>query len=215
MRACLFDLDGTLAASEGLKAQALAQACSTYGVDADYRIYAQVMGEDWPTVTGHFFDAYALSVDVLEFDRRFRGYYLALIEAEVGETSGAAAFVHAVRRQGLRVGVVSSAAPWMVDAVLSRLRLESAFDLIVTQADVASHKPDPAAYLLALGRLALPPEDVLVFEDSFAGLSAASAAGCPSIAVRHAFNASHDFTSAGRIIESFHELAGVPPEDWL
>jgi beta-phosphoglucomutase-like phosphatase (HAD superfamily) len=48
-------LDGTLAASEVLKARALAQACASYGAQANHLIYADVMGEDWPAVTRHFF----------------------------------------------------------------------------------------------------------------------------------------------------------------
>ena len=40
MKAYLFDLDGTLATSESLKARALAQTCALYGVEADPLIYA-------------------------------------------------------------------------------------------------------------------------------------------------------------------------------
>lgn len=203
MKAYLFDLDGTLAASEPLKARALADACASYGVDADHLIYADVMGADWKTVTGHFFKTYRLDPAIDEFDARFRGFYLDLIEAEITETRGAIQFVRESRKQGIRVGVVSSAAPWMVERVLSKLDLRRAFDLVVTQEDVTSHKPDPEAYLLALSRLRASADETLVFEDSSAGLKAASAAGCRCIAVRHAFNSKHDFSTALRVIESF------------
>jgi HAD superfamily hydrolase (TIGR01509 family) len=207
MRTYLFDLDGTLAASEPLKARALAHACASYGVEANHMIYADVMGADWKTVRGHFFETYRLNPVIDEFDERFRDLYLDLIEAEITETRGATQFLRKSRKQGIRIGLVSSAAPWMVERVLSKLDLIHAFDLVVTQEDVTSHKPDPEAYLLALSRLRASAEETLVFEDSSAGLKAASAAGCCCIAVRHAFNSKHDFSAAIRVIEGFNEFS--------
>lgn len=42
----LFDMDGTLVNSEPLKGKALALACAEYGVNVDYSIYNDVMGEN-------------------------------------------------------------------------------------------------------------------------------------------------------------------------
>jgi HAD superfamily hydrolase (TIGR01509 family) len=203
MKAYLFDLDSTLAASEALKARALAQACASYGAKANHLIYADVMGEDWPTVTGHFLKRYDLRPPFDEFNDRFRGFYLDLIEAEVSETQGARQFVLETRSSGTTIGVVSSAATWMVEKVL-----------VITQEDVARHKPDPEAYLLALSRLRVSAKDTLVFEDSSAGMKAAKAAGCHCVAVRHAFNGKHDFSGALREIESFSEVLGAAAQDW-
>jgi|ERR1700730_952722 HAD superfamily hydrolase (TIGR01509 family) len=214
MKAYLFDLDGTLAASEALKARALAQACVSYGAEANYPIYADVMGEDWPTVTRHFFERYTFSPEFDEFNDRFRGFYLDLIEAEISATHGAIQFVSDTRNSGIKVGVVSSAATWMVERVLSKLDLQNSFDLVITREDVTRHKPDPEAYLLALSRLRLSAKDTIVFEDSSAGLKAATAAGCRCIAVRHAFNSKHDFSGAFREIESFSEVLGAAAQDW-
>ena len=214
MIAYLLDLDGTLAASEVLKARALAQACASYGADANHLIYADVMGEDWKAVTGHFFKKYSLNPVFDEFNDRFRGLYLDLIEAEISATQGAVQFVLDARNSGIKVGLVSSAATWMVERVLSKLDLHDLFDLIITQEDVTRHKPDPEAYLLALSRLRTCARDTLVFEDSSAGLKAATAAGCRCIAVRHSFNGKHDFSGAFREIESFTEVLGASAQHW-
>lgn len=213
MRAYLFDLDGTLAANEVLKARALALACASYGAEASHLIYADVMGEDWPTVTGHFFKRYSLGPPFDEFNGRFRRLYLDLIEGELTPTEGAKQFVLEARNGGAKIGVVSSAATWMVEKVLTKLDLQEAFDLVIAQEDVARHKPDPEAYLLAISRLRVNAEDTLVFEDSSAGLKAATAAGCRCIAVRHIFNATHNFSGAVREIESFSEMLEMAPPD--
>ena len=214
MKAYLFDLDGTLAASEVLKARALARACVSYGAEASHLIYADVMGEDWATVTGYFFKRFGLSPAFDEFNDRFRGFYLDLIEAGISATHGAVQFVTETRNSGTKIGVVSSAATWMVEKVLTKLDLQSSFDLVITGEDVARHKPDPEAYLLAISRLRVSAKETLVFEDSSAGLKAATAAGCRCIAVRHAFNTKHDFSSALREIESFSEVLGTAAQDF-
>ncbi|CCD85630.1 putative phosphatase [Bradyrhizobium sp. ORS 285] len=206
LTAYLFDLDGTLAASEALKARALAQACTSYGVEADPLIYADVMGQDWTTVTGHFFTRYGINPARDAFNARFRGIYLDLLEREVAATDGAVQFVRSARDRGMKVGLVSSAASWMAEKVLARLDLTGAFDIVITQEDVIRHKPDPEAYRLALSRLGVDATAVLVFEDSLAGLTAASSAGCGCIAIRHGFNTRHDFSAATREIRSFTEL---------
>jgi beta-phosphoglucomutase-like phosphatase (HAD superfamily) len=97
----------------------------------------------------------------------------------------------------------------MVTESLAQLGLPDSFDITVTQDDVTHHEPDPAPYLLALDRLKLNATDALVFEDSEAGLKAALAAGCSCVAIRHAFNARHDFSRAARIISDFDELKGI------
>jgi beta-phosphoglucomutase-like phosphatase (HAD superfamily) len=53
----------------------------------------------------------------------------------------------------------------------------------VTGSDVPSGKPDPAIYNLAAARLEKPPENIVAFEDSTSGVTAAKCAGMPCVAV--------------------------------
>jgi HAD superfamily hydrolase (TIGR01509 family) len=211
MKAYLFDLDGTLAANEVLKGLALSHACASYGANADHAIYAEVMGQDWPTVTGHFFVTYGINPDAAEFNERFRAHYLHLIDAQIEETVGAKAFVLQSQARGVKLGLVSSAAAWMVEKIVKKLNFEGLFEFIITQKDVRHHKPHPEAYQLALTRLNLHPDEVLVFEDSHAGLQAAAAAGCQCIAIRHAFNVKHDLSQARQTIISFADIISRVP----
>ncbi|WP_432547217.1 HAD-IA family hydrolase [Kineococcus sp. SYSU DK004] len=55
---------------------------------------------------------------------------------------------------------------------------------LVTFDDVERGKPDPACFLLGARRLGVDPADCLVVEDAPAGLAAARAAGCATLAVR-------------------------------
>jgi sugar-phosphatase len=55
--------------------------------------------------------------------------------------------------------------------------------VVVTASDVRIGKPDPAPYLMAARRLGVDPAQCLVIEDAPAGLIAARAAGCATLAV--------------------------------
>jgi sugar-phosphatase len=59
--------------------------------------------------------------------------------------------------------------------------------VVVTADDVPVGKPDPAPYLLAAERLGADPRRCLVVEDAPAGLTAARAAGCATLAVHTTF----------------------------
>ena len=202
----LFDMDGTLVNSEPLKGKALALACADYGAQVDHNIYKDVMGESWQVVTGHFFTHAGISPDLGEFNRYFRAHYELMLNDELELNAGAKAYIEHLKKAGKKCGVVSSAATWMVENILTSLQLETAFDLVITQEHVTKHKPDPEAYNLALANLDVSPEHTIVFEDSTAGISAGKSSGCDVIAVRHEFNGKNDLSGALRSISVYDEM---------
>lgn len=205
-QAYLFDMDGTLVNSEPLKGQALALACEHYQGQVDYPIYQDVMGEDWPTVTGHFFKAAQIQPNLDEFNQHFRSHYQRLLKNKLTLTSNVEPYLKYLKLKGYQLGVVSSAANWMLEQILEQLALDDYFDITISQEDVSQHKPHPEAYLLALERLELTPDKVMVFEDSNAGVRAASKAGCDVIAIRHKFNLSNDLSGACFAISDFKQI---------
>ncbi|WP_456294880.1 HAD family phosphatase [Vibrio sp. AK197] len=202
----LFDMDGTLVNSEPLKGRALAMACLDYGVQVDHNIYKDVMGESWQVVTGHFFTHANISPDLTEFNGYFRSHYEKMLNNELELNVGAKAYIGQLKNAGKKCGVVSSAATWMVENILSSLQLENAFDLVITQGHVTKHKPDPEAYTLALTKLNVSPEQTIVFEDSTAGIRAGKSSGCDVIAVKHDFNGKNDLSDAIKAISTYEEM---------
>ncbi|EGQ8391365.1 HAD family phosphatase [Vibrio cholerae] len=202
----LFDMDGTLVNSEPLKGKALALACSDYGAHVDHNIYKDVMGESWQVVTGHFFKNANIAPDLTEFNRYFRAHYEQMLNDELELNIGAKAYIEQLKLSGKICGVVSSAAAWMVENILTSLQLDNAFDLVITQEHVTKHKPDPEAYTLALAKLAASPEQTIVFEDSTAGILAGKSSGCDVIAIKHSFNGKNDLSGAIKAICTYEEM---------
>lgn len=88
-----------------------------------------------------------------------------------------------LRREGIRIGLVTSSTRAWVDAVAENVSL-GVFNVVVTADDVRRTKPSPEPYLRATRLLDVDPAACLVFEDSEVGVRAAVAAGCRVVQVR-------------------------------
>ena len=204
--AYLFDLDGTLVDSEKLKGKALAETCSLFGGKVDVNIYKTVMGERWLNVTNHFFTMAKIDPNIEEFNAEFKKIYQELLLKELTPNPNVEELLFKLKEKRKKMGVVSSGADWMVDQVLSQLGLSEFFEIVISKEQVKKLKPDPESYLLALEKLSLPSSEVLIFEDSNAGLIAARNANCDVVAFKHEFNANHDLSLAIQTISDFSEF---------
>jgi HAD superfamily hydrolase (TIGR01509 family) len=94
---------------------------------------------------------------------------------------GAARLLAALDAAGVPCALVTASSRAIMDAVLKVTGLS--FGVTVCGEDVRRPKPDPEPYLLAAGRLGVPPAGCAVLEDSPTGIAAGRAAGCAVIAV--------------------------------
>ena len=78
----------------------------------------------------------------------------------------------------------------------------AAVPFILTAEDMSHGKPNPEIYLTAARRLDVPPERMLVLEDSENGCRAAAAAGAFAVAVPGDHSRRHDFSFAALVIDS-------------
>ena len=89
-----------------------------------------------------------------------------------------------LKTQGIKIALGTTAAHKNLYNVLNYLGLTEFFDLIVCGDDVKKGKPDPEVYNVAMEKLRVQPNEVLIFEDSTAGIEAAENAGGNIIKIR-------------------------------
>ncbi len=89
--------------------------------------------------------------------------------------------------------------------MLNRFNLLPRFDFLLSAEDVLHGKPNPEIYLTAACRLGVPPEQMLVMEDSENGVRAAVASGAYAIAVPHDHSRHHNFEGVKAIASSLHD----------
>lgn len=96
---------------------------------------------------------------------------------------GSIEFVKELKRNGIAVALATSSDDIKMERAFREMGIVGLFDAVVT-ADMIEHgKPAPDCYLLAAKKLGAEPGACLVFEDSFAGIEAAKAAGMRVVAL--------------------------------
>ena len=180
-KAFVFDLDGTLIDSEKYHADGFAYAVETLSgyqlTDAERREFFE---SHTSTFVPMLAERHGLNVDPSEVLEHKRAHVQKFFKADVFPQ--AIPFIKKWRRR-TRLALASNSTKRFVRDALVEGRMIDLFECVCTADDVTHRKPDPEMYTLILERLNLAPEEVLVFEDSPAGVAAAQAAGCPVILV--------------------------------
>jgi beta-phosphoglucomutase len=96
---------------------------------------------------------------------------------------GAVRLLQALRENGFRMALASSAPIENVTLITGVLGIDNCFQSIVTGEDVTEGKPSPQGFLLAARRLGVEPERCIVIEDAVAGVAAAKGASMRCLAV--------------------------------
>ena len=95
---------------------------------------------------------------------------------------GAREFMQELKQAGIRSAIVTSSNDAkMANAFKAHPELHDLVDAILTSEHFSKSKPDPECFLKGMEVLGGTPEETIVFEDSFHGISAGKAAGAKVI----------------------------------
>ena len=82
-----------------------------------------------------------------------------------------------LKAEGYALAVASNSIGSSIEAMMRRSNLLEYLDFYLSNEDVQKPKPDPEIYLLAISKMGLRPEEVLIVEDNEHGLQAARGSG--------------------------------------
>ena len=137
--------------------------------------------------------------------------YTELVEQGVlPARPGIARIVKKAYEENWVLAVASTSHEKSVKAVLEHAvgkELASKFSVFAGDV-VEKKKPAPDIYLLALEKLELNPEEVIVVEDSSNGLKAALAAGLKTVVTISSYTANEDFSGASLVVSSLGDAIG-------
>jgi HAD superfamily hydrolase (TIGR01509 family) len=179
----IFDFNGTLSQDEPILCEIFGELFAEHGRPLSAQEYFdQLAGLSDPEIVRTWLGRDHPDVDGV-IERR-----IALYRARVADGSSVPEAVReAVRYAAERVpvAVVSGAARAEIEPVLGAAGLDGLIAAVVPAEDVAEGKPEPDGYLRALELLDgdLEAREVLVFEDTEAGVASAKAAGMRCVAV--------------------------------
>jgi beta-phosphoglucomutase len=182
-RAVLFDFNGTLSDDEPILYAVYSELCAERGRPLTARDYlAELAGLSDEAIFATWLGADHPRLDRLVEERVAR--YRARVSDGATVSPEVRSAVHYAAER-VPVGIVSGAAREEIEPVISAAGLRDAIAFVVSADDVAAGKPDAEGYRRALALLGgeVPAADVLVIEDTEAGVASAKSAGLRVIAL--------------------------------
>ena len=157
-------------------------------------------------------DPEALAAEVAKWHKRKTAIYTEMVAAgKLPPRPGIRRLIGEAQDAGWTLAVASTSAEPAVRAILGYAvgqERDDRFDLVLAGDVVPKKKPDPAIYLLALERLAVPPAEVLVVEDSRNGLLAAVGAGLRCLMTVNGYTEEEDSNEAILVVSSLGDPDG-------
>ena len=210
-QAVAFDLDGLLVNTEELYQDVGTELLRRRGREFTADLLDRMMGRPQQVSLQIMIDWHGLSDTIDTLAAETREIFVSLLDTRLAPMPGAVDLLDALAAAGIPRGVATSSGPEFASEVLGRLGLLGRFAFVLTSADVVQGEPHPEIYLTAARRLAVPPERMLVLEDSHNGCRAGVAAGAVVVAVPGGHSHRHDFAGA-RFIASSLADARIPAE---
>jgi phosphoglycolate phosphatase len=191
IKAILFDFDGTLVHSIDLLVAIFSECLIEQGITpANPDTIRRLIGEPLDVI----FRKLTNLLDVEKFNQSFHAKEDIRHTAEhirlVKDTIPTLEFL---KKQGFKLGIVSTKQRELVEPLSRELNIESFFDVVVGGKDVVNHKPHPEPILIACERLGIKPVETLFVGDSLLDLNAAKAAGSIFVGVLTGSASREDF----------------------
>lgn len=220
LKAIIFDVDGTLAATEETHRLAFNEAFVEFKIPFQWSVSEYI---DLLAISGgkeRIYNFLKLKKFTVPENESLRDYTLKihrrkseiyrekLIAGHIGLRSGVERLIKEARNKNIIMAIATSTSTANVEVVLKNALGDDAlnyFDTLVSCDLVADKKPSPAVYQYALANLGLKPENCIVIEDTCNGNRAALAAGMTTVITTHPLTVGEDFTGAALVIDQLGE----------
>ncbi|CAM4247427.1 haloacid dehalogenase superfamily, subfamily IA, variant 3 with third motif having DD or ED [Pedobacter westerhofensis] len=182
--AVIFDMDGVICHTNPYHSLAFREFFSARNLaPTDEEFAAHMFGKSNSYILSHFLKRPVTGEEFLQMEEEKEGLFRKIYEPHIEPITGIIEFISDLKANGVKTAVATSAPRANLDLILSKLPLREHFGSILASEDVKKHKPDPEVYLQSAVNLGQKPEQCLVFEDSFSGVSAALNAGMRVVGV--------------------------------
>lgn len=202
LRGVVFDLDGLIFNTEELYEQVGAELLRRRGHSFSRELLDAMMGRQSKVALQIMIDWFGLDATVAELEEETDAVFPRILDTQLRTMPGFLPLLETLERETIPRGVATSSRLSFVTNVLSRFHLQPRFQFVLTAEDVERGKPAPEIYQRACAQLQLPPEEVMVLEDSENGCRAAVAAGTFAVAVPGEHSRDHNFDRSRFVADS-------------
>lgn len=208
LHAALFDLDGTLIATEHRSRAAWTRLFHVHGLEADDALLATFVGRRGQEALADHVHRFPGSTVADLFDEAV-GYLNGPDIPPPHPVPGAAELVRRLHDAGVPMAVVTSGLREHAGALLDHIGGADLFTTMVTAEDVARGKPHPEGFLAGCAALGVTPDRAVAFEDAPAGVAAAKSAGLACVALTTTHDA-EALKAADLVVPDLSDIAWPP-----
>lgn len=188
IKACLFDMDGTLVDSMHIWKDIDIAFLGRFGYELPPNLQKEIEGMAFKETAQYFKEHFDLPLSIEEIMNCWNEMAFRVYSEEIDYKPGAFAFIKKLKEIGIKTAICTSNSKELVAAVGEHLGFLPYFDTVITACEVGAGKPAPDIYLEAARRVDVSPKECLVFEDIVMGLTAGKRAGMKLCAVEDAFS---------------------------
>jgi len=188
LKAVLFDLDGTIINTEPIHAKAILDAFKYFNIVLDETKFQDdfLGASDYDVWTAILKDnpSKIKFKDLIEIkNKNFLAFLTESTAVSINRllTSGVVDFIQRLVHQNIKLGLVTASDLVQTTAVLKKIGFEQYFNVICTATDTFFSKPKTSPYFYTMRQLRVKTHEVVIFEDSYFGLSAAMQTGAKVI----------------------------------
>ena len=187
IKACIFDLDGTLVDSMWMWPEIDKEYLGRFGIEYDDNLKNEIDGISFHETAVYFKNKFGISDSIEKICKDWEDMAYDKYKTEVKAKRGCQKFLEQLKSKGIKMGIATSNKRSMVNVVLESLGMKNFFEVITTSDEVKKGKPAPDVYLTTAKLLNVEPKHCLVFEDVVAGIIAGKSAGMKVCAVEDDF----------------------------
>ncbi|MCF2506754.1 HAD family phosphatase [Dyadobacter sp. CY107] len=204
--AVIFDMDGVICHTNPYHSMAFREFFSKRDLSpTDEEFAMHMFGKSNSYILSHFLQRVIEGEELLQMENEKESLFRQIYEPYIDPIEGIVAFIHDLHSNGSKLGVATSAPQANLDLILTKVPIRSHLGSIMASENVKKHKPDPEVYLTSAKNLGVEPDQCVVFEDSFSGVSAAINAGMRVVGVLSS-HTKEELPPCNLYIENYREM---------
>lgn len=209
IKAAIFDLDGTLVDSMWVWGKIDEDYFKIRNMDLPKNLKTQIEHLSFNETAAYFKSNFSITDTVEEIIKEWTDFAYVEYLNNVKLKPGVVEFLSLLKTLNIKIGLATSNSNSLLEAVLRSNGIYHYFDSITLTDEVSRGKNFPDVYLLAAKKLAVKPEECVVFEDILPAVKGAKAAGMKVVGVYDDFSKEQRediIIHADMYIKEYHEL---------
>ena len=174
IKCLLFDMDGTVLASEDLFDKAQLLLLKEYGISSNSFELKEFKGMSYKDFYPNFIKKFKIKDSISDLRVKLRNYFYGVMDSNLVFIDGFEDYFNKyIKNTTLKVGLVTNTTRLSYKKIQSCINIDDYFSFVITVDEALKPKPSPQPYLQAMGHFSSEPNQTVIFEDSKTGLTSA------------------------------------------